>query len=66
MHFSIPDTTECTDSSGSSYTVLRIYFMNKHPDHADVNRTIWALFYQPEKIRARINSSFAYEDRKIQ
>ena len=23
-------------------------------------------FYQPEKIRARINSSFAYYDRKIQ
>ena len=27
---------------------------------------MWAPFYQPEKIRARINSSFAYEDRKIQ
>ena len=25
-----------------------------------------APFYQPEKIRARINSSFAYEKRKIQ
>ena len=25
--------------------------------------SIWAPFYQAEKIRARINSSFAYEDR---